>query len=933
MNGRKLLISALFLCLAISGLSRDTERQYLSGRGKDDPVPWRFSCTEGRQSGYWTNLPVPSNWECFGFGSLSYHRDVTNAPVEQGRYEREFQVPGRWADRRVFLVFDGVMTDVSVRVNGQPAGPTHQGGFYRFKYELTPLLRFGRPNQLEVVVDKKSANASVNQAERKGDYWMFGGIFRPVWLEAQPPQFIERVAVDARGDGAFAMDVFVNGCGQADTVEAQITTLEGVRVGLPFAGALPGRQATLKTTAASPRAWSAETPDLYWVEVRLKSGGKVVHRYRQRFGFRTFEVRDGDGFYLNGRRVVLKGANRHSFWPDTGRCLSAAVHRLDIRAMKEMNMNAVRMSHYPPDAEFLDGCDELGLYVLDELGGWHWAYDTEVGRKLVEEMVTRDVNHPSILFWDNGNEGGFNTNVDHVFAEFDPQRRRVLHPWVPFSGVNTAHYLAYENAVLACQGVHTSFRDNKEVADTKNPAKYIYLPTEFMHGLYDGGAGAGLEDYWRLMERSKYLGGGFIWALMDEGLNRDGVMDVAGNQAPDGILGPYRQREGSFYTIKELWAPIEIAERELPADFTGQLTVENKFSFTEARECGFEWELRKFPKPGQAGAGFKKLAGGRVLGPSIPPGGKGRLQLELPKSWGEADALALTVRDPSGRELWTWVWPVPGLRRSVSSLVPTRWNRSAASVTETEDEVAAKNGSFTVAFHKRTGLVSRIERGRQRFSLANGPRPARGSARLSSLETAVDGDTAVVTAWFSEGLRRMRWRVMPDGWAACDYTAVAEESGEFPGVAFDYPEDRVRSKRWLGQGPYRVWQNRLRGTTLNVWQNDYNNTITGWSDWVYPEFKGCFAGVYWMELRTSEGPITLYPQSQEVFVQVLRPGQPPAALRGKTDFSLPEAGLALLHAIPPVGTKFKPADQGGPQGQPRRLTGEVSGSVTFHFGK
>src|SRR5262249_47212078 len=151
--------------------------------------------------------------------------------------------------------------------------------------------------------------------------------------------------------------------------------------------------------------------------------------------FRTIEVRPGDGFYVNGKRVILKGANRHSFWPTSGRALSAKISRDDVLLMKEMNFNAVRMSHYPPDEHFLDACDQFGLYVLDELAGWQKSYDTPTARRLVGEMIRRDVNHPSILFWDNGNEGGWNKEVDDDFAIWDPQKRFVLHPWDPFRGV------------------------------------------------------------------------------------------------------------------------------------------------------------------------------------------------------------------------------------------------------------------------------------------------------------------------------------------------------------------------------------------------------------------------------------------------------------------------------------------------------------------
>ncbi|HEX5218021.1 MAG TPA: glycoside hydrolase family 2 TIM barrel-domain containing protein, partial [Verrucomicrobiae bacterium] len=439
----RILAASAIAVVALTASAVETQRVHLSGRDKDDAVPWKFMCTTGALSGFWTNLPVPSNWDVKGFGHLTYKKDYSNSITECGLYEKEFSAPKSWKDKRVFLVFEGAMTDTTAKLNEQSVGPTHHGGFYRFKYEVTDKLKLGAKNKLEVTVAKHSANESVNKAERLADYWVFGGIYRPVYLEVVPQQLIERVAIDARADGSFAMDVFVDGAMAGDAVEAQIVTLGGKKVGEVFgvpALAGSGRlKAELQTRIASPKLWTAETPNLYRVEVRLKRGKKVLHEFTERFGFRTFEVRDGDGLYLNGQKLILKGVNRHSFWPDSGRCLSEAVHRLDITTIKEMNGNAVRMSHYPPDAEFLDLCDELGLYVLDELAGWHNAYDTDIGTKLVESMVTRDVNHPSILFWDNGNEGGSNPELDRVFHEFDPQKRRVLHPWGLHSGVNTAH--------------------------------------------------------------------------------------------------------------------------------------------------------------------------------------------------------------------------------------------------------------------------------------------------------------------------------------------------------------------------------------------------------------------------------------------------------------------------------------------------------------
>jgi hypothetical protein len=766
-----------------------------------------------------------------------------------------------------------------------------------------------------------------------------------VYLEAVPRQFIERVAVDAKASGSFALDVFLNGITSAGEIEAQFQTLDGQAVGKPFATSFSAGQrldaVTLKTQIAAPKLWTAETPNLYQVVVQLRENGKVLHEVRQRFGFRTFEVRDGDGLYLNGQRVVLKGCDRHSFWPDSGRCLSDAVQLLDINTMKDMNMNAVRMSHYPPDADFLDRCDELGLYVLDELAGWHHYYDTSIGTNLVREMVTRDVNHPCILFWDNGNEGGFNTQLDPVFGQYDPQHRRVLHPWATFDGVNTAHYLPYDFAQLACQGFAIAFHKNHYTAETNSAQKFIYMPTEFMHGLYDGGAGAGLAETWALMSKSPYLGGGFIWALLDEGVKRpDGTIDVAGNQAPDGIVGPYRQREASFYAIKEIWSPLTILETNLPPGFAGTLTLENHYSFINTRQCQFTWQLRRF-----AGATNGELetvaAEGRAESPDIAPGGRGQLRLRLPENWRhtaeitESGALALQMKDPGGRELWTYVWPLPELTNSLRWLAPTsgsvQADDSTPVISRTASTIDVQAGNLSVSFDSLTGRLKAVKRGRQNYSLANGPRPATGPAPLVQLTTQVSQREAVIHATYSAGLKDVVWRINANGWVQCHYTYAADGAHDCLGVLFDYPEKLVRHKRWLGDGPYRVWRNRLAGATFGEWQNDYNETITGYRDWVYPEFKGCFANVRWLQLDTAEGPITIEPLAVP-YVQVLTPDFPPANLAGHTLPTLPECGLGFLNVIPPIGSKFQAAAQVSPSGKPLVGRGEYAGAVRFYFG-
>ncbi len=629
---------------------KKTQIIFLSGHGPNDAVEWDFFCTSGRKSGAWTKIKVPSCWEQQGFGEYNYGVNFYGKPTdpgipqEQGLYKYEFEVPQSWQGRRVRIVFDGVMTDARVLINGQKAGSLHQGGFYRFKYDISNLIKFGKKNLLEVTVSKESENTSVNLAERRADYWNFGGIFRPVFLESFPAQFISRTAIDAQADGNFLAEIYLGeGVDNAYAISAQITDSKNNAVGKPFETVVPpgSDKVVLKTKAENIKLWTAETPNLYHVEFLLKKDGNTMHSVSERFGFRTFEIKKGDGFYLNGQRILLKGINRHSFRPETGRTLSKAQNYEDARLIREMNMNTVRMSHYPPNPEFLDACDELGLYVLDELTGWHGKYDTGVGIKLVEELVVRDVNHPSIIFWDNGNEGGWNTELDNEFAKWDPQNRPVLHPQQDLNGVETMHYRSYGETQEYLRG------------------KDIYFPTEMLHGLYDGGHGGGLYDYWEMMRKNPMSGGALLWVFADEGIVRTdqgGRIDNDGNHGADGIVGPHLEKEGSFFTVKEVWSPVMVMNKTIGKNFNGAFEIENRYDFTNLNECTFEWQLGSFYAPEENKTGHRVLKNGSLNGPDVKPHNSGILQIQVPENLTDADVFYLKASGKNGEELWTWSW-------------------------------------------------------------------------------------------------------------------------------------------------------------------------------------------------------------------------------------------------------------------------------------
>jgi Glycosyl hydrolases family 2, TIM barrel domain/Glycosyl hydrolases family 2, sugar binding domain/Glycosyl hydrolases family 2 len=953
----------LVLLLASVARAAETETQYLTGLGKDDPVKWEFKCDKGQNADKWSTIGVPSNWELQGFGIYTYGR-VTPAggwPRVHGIYRRTFTTPANWRDKAVFVKFEGVMTDTQVTINGQSAGPMHQGGYYAFKYDITSLLKpAGQQNEIQVDVDDDSMNESVNHAERRGDFWNYGGIFRPVYLEAVPKTFIDRMAINATAASSLDVDVTLSDTraaapgGPAASVEMRVLDINGKPVGDPVTVKDVALNAPVHLSGTFPksRPWTAETPNLYQLEVRLKLGDAVVHTVHQRFGFRTIELRPGQGLFVNGNRVFLKGFARHSFWPDSGRTLSEQISRDDVNLIKEMNGNAVRSSHYPPDRHFLDACDGLGLYVLDELTGWQAHYDTDIGHKLVKEMVEHDVNHPSILFWDNGNEGGFNFDLDGDYAKYDPEKRVVLHPWAayPLGIADTKHY------------------PNYEMLQQKLAADPVFFPTEMLHGLYDGGAGAGMQDYWDAILKSKAGAGGFIWALLDEDVKRTdkgGILDSQGNMAPDGIVGPYREREASFYTVKQLWSPIIVTP---PDGASHSFTVTNRYAFINADQCTYEWQTIAFRQPNDAASGSVVLASRTDHGRSLAPGSSASWD-----GWGpsptagraqkRADATRLLIKDATGRLIQTYVWPNDDLERRLDPAAQAGGG-AKPTATETGDTLIANVGDLSLQISKTTGLLNSASRQGKFFSLVNGPRvmamgprlaPARRQdpplppppiapdSTLMSLAHVTDGNDLVISAAFDGPMKSLTYRLKPNGWLSIDYVYTLSGTLEYFGIGFDYPEANVQWMRFLGEGPAPVYKNRLAGGTLDVWNRPYNNTIDGDPDdlkpgehFDYPLFKGFYSGVRWLQLNTSEGQITaMVDQHRDspIYVQVFTPKTPPSNLVGQTAVPSPNAGVSFLHAIPAIGSKFGGPQSTGPMGQPPIAIGEYKGQISLYFGK
>lgn len=902
------LTLALVLAFLLSARvhAQCTEKLYLSGTGSDHTVDWEFFCTEGRNSGQWTTIAVPSNWELQGFGSYNYgHAKEAERGKESGLYKHYFEVPLSWKGKQVEIVFDGSMTDTEVRINGKQAGPVHQGSFYRFRHEISSLIEYGKNNLLEIRVDKHSADQSVNKAERDADFWIFGGIFRPVWLESKPEENIRRVAIDARADGTFRAQVYLTKIDKADELLVRVQSLEGARAGKNITARLHkgDPQVILEDYFEDINSWNPEQPNLYEAQFELRRGGKIIHRYTERFGFRTVEVRKRDGIYVNGVKIKIKGVNRHTFWPTTGRASSKARSIDDVLTIKSMNMNGVRMAHYPPDAHFLDACDSLGLFVLNELAGWHDAYDTEVGSRLVEEMIFRDVNHPSIILWNNGNEGGHNYELLPLFRQFDIQQREVIHPWLTFNGISTEHYRGYD------YGMGTFWHGRE-----------ITLPTEFLHGMYDGGHGSGLDDYWELIWKTPVAAGGFLWDFADQGVvrtDRDGELDTYHAKGADGILGPYHEKEGSYFAIREIWSPVQFEMRNLTPEFDGKLYLENRYLYTNLSACTFNWKLVKLPLPGHSTKEEEQK--GSCTAPDLEPGQKGYISPELPPDWLTYDVFYLTVTDPHGRELYTWSWPVSLPAGIVKKMRMVPGATGKLTMSGSDSTVLIEAGMVQYHIGTNDGLLKKVITGKREIPFTNGPVLSAGKAFFRSLDAIVTEDSLMLTASFEEEsrMKEFTWTFYPSGWLKLDIAYLPEAYDvpfHYMGVDFSYPETLVKGIRWMGKGPYRVWKNRTRGVELGIHQKAYNTTMTGIPSHSYPEFKGYHSNLYWAEIESVDQSFIVASASEDVFLRLFTPDQPDD-IDPRLAPPFPSGDISFMQGIPAMGSKTNDSRNMGPSGR------------------
>ena len=520
---------------------------------------WRFFCTdspEKRIRGFektdhdchgWEQILVPAHIQLQGYDTPQYvntqypwdgHEKILPGQIPEAfnptaHYVKYFEVPEPMRGRRLFISFQGVESAIALWLNGKYVGYS-EDSFTPADFELTEYLCEGE-NKLAALVFKWSAGSWCEDQ----DFFRFSGIFRDVFLYVKPEVHAEDLKVQTLLDedcrrASLVLEAEVSGAG---SVTATLTDASGKRI-LQTEKAVgasgQGGQAVLvrlEADAGTPRLWSAEDPYLYDLEICLKNReGRIAETVPVKVGFRRFEIRDSV-MYLNGKRIVFKGVDRHEFCARSGRVIDEEIIRTDLLTMKRNNINAIRTSHYPNRTELYRLCDLYGLYVMDETnlethGTWDPIYKgkedisfavpgnrPEFLQMILDRansMYQRDKNHPCILIWSCGNEsyGGKDLQTMADFLREKDSTRPVHYEGVyndrrcPVSDIESTMY-------VPAADVREYLREHRDKP---------YINCEYAHSM--GNSCGALEKYTRLAEEEPLYQGGFIWDYIDQCLEK-----------------------------------------------------------------------------------------------------------------------------------------------------------------------------------------------------------------------------------------------------------------------------------------------------------------------------------------------------------------------------------------------------------------------------
>lgn len=564
----------------------------------------------------WDSIPVPSNWQMHGYEEPYYTNVNYPHPVDPpyvpdenpcGVYRKEFTLDNDWKSRETYIIFEGVNSCYYLYINGVEVGYS-QVSHLPAEFNITPYLKDGK-NEVMVKVLKWCDGSYLEDQ----DFFRLSGIFRNVYLLSRNKNHIRDVDIRTdlttiNGDISFK----INGQEQENSSEEVCAILYDGDQEIERQKVRGGK---FTFSPANPKLWTAETPNLYTLVLQMDD-----EYIPFRVGMRTIAVSELGELLINGVPVKLKGINRHDTHPVKGHAISEEDIRKDLYLMKRLNINTIRMSHYPPSSYVLQLCDELGFYVIDEADiethgfvsldtGWEYkAYDPEwltdhpMWEDAILERITRmyerDKNFASIIMWSLGNESGHGAHFDKAAKWLKARDKMRLVHYERANQVGTPPHFD----VVSYMYTSLDFLEKEARSEDKRP---LFL-CEYSHAM--GNGPGDIHDYWEVFYRHPRLIGGCIWEWADHTVLRDGKYYYGGdfgedthdgNFCVDGLVFADRSLKAGSLEAKYVYQYIkaEFSDRK-----NGKLLITNLHDFTNLNEYELRWQLSVDGKAVQEGS-------------------------------------------------------------------------------------------------------------------------------------------------------------------------------------------------------------------------------------------------------------------------------------------------------------------------------------------
>ena len=570
---------------------------------------------EGYDDSEWVYFPVPGLFEMNGYGDRIYtnvsypwnNEYPINPPIVGerdnyvGSYRQSFSIPSAWKGERVFIHVGSATSNLWVWVNGKYVGYSEDSKM-EAEFDITDYVKFGEKNLIAMQI-MRWCDASYIEDQ---DFWRFTGIAREVYLYARPESRLDdfRIVTDLDAkyaDATLILDAsFVNADGK--TLGYELIDASGKSV-LSGKKTIEGGAVSVSSLVKNPYKWTAETPYLYTLCLTLcESDGKILEVIPQKVGFREVEIRDRQ-LLVNGKPILIKGADRHEMDPYGGYVVPLERMIEDIQIMKQMNINAVRTSHYPDDPRWYDLCDEFGIYLVAEANveGHGMMYgpsplaknpDYELAHlERNKSNVITYKNHPSIIVWSMGNEDGDGQNFVTCYKwikEYDKTRP------VQYEGATGSP----DHCDIHCP-MYADYGAMERHERGNDPRPMIEC--EYAHAM--GNSEGGFKEYWDIIRANRSVQGGFIWDFVDQavyGKNADGkeIFMYGGDDGRypvsdqnfncNGLIAPDRRWNPHAYEVQYFYQNIWTSPVDLKK---GTLEIYNENFFTDLQAYRMEYAI------------------------------------------------------------------------------------------------------------------------------------------------------------------------------------------------------------------------------------------------------------------------------------------------------------------------------------------------------